>query len=237
MDKQKELKLFYEYKAGNPEAKKELLSSLDNLIMSQVSKYSNSGLPLPALQLEGKRLALHSLETYDPNKAQLNTHVVNNLKKLSRFVTTYQNVGYIPEPRALLIGQYQTVKANLEVDKGREPTTAEIADAMNISIKEVERLQNELRSDLSLTVKTDEDEGGFYRFVQPEFVDLELKEAIDAVYIDSDPIDKKILEYTLGLYGNPIKTAKEITLSLNLTDSELKRRKKELAKKIKELTK
>ena len=104
MKKDDEFKLWEKYKKkGDKDAKKELISSLKPLIRSQVNKYKTSGLPYDSLELEGINQASKAIETYDPSKAQLNTHVVNRLKKLSRFTTQHQNVGYIPEPRALIL--------------------------------------------------------------------------------------------------------------------------------------
>ena len=159
-----------------------------------------------------------------------------HLKKLSRFVTTYQNVGHIPEPRALMIGKYHTLYSNLADDKGREPTIDELADSMNVSQKEIQRLQSELRGDLSIEYKEgDSDEpSGFYQFTNQSY-DPKLKQAIDFVYYDADPQEKKILEWTLGLNGQPQKQHKEIASALKLTDAELKKKREDLAKKIKEL--
>ena len=232
----KELELYHRYKSGDQQAKIELISSLTPLINSQASKFANSGLPPIAIKLEGQKLTSQAIDTYDPNRAQLNTHVTNYLQKLSRFVTSYQNVGHIPEPRALMIGKYQTIYANLEADKGREPTLAELADAMHVNINEVERLQTELRKDLSTSIiAEDEDSSGFYQYVSPMSYDPKVKEAVEFVYFDSDPIDKKILEYTLGLYGNPKKTGKEIGMLLNIGENDLKLRRAKLAQDIKRL--
>ena len=43
--KTKELQLYNDYKAGNIEAKRELISSLTPLIISQANKFATSGLP------------------------------------------------------------------------------------------------------------------------------------------------------------------------------------------------
>lgn len=237
--KTKELDLYYKYKSGDMEAKNQLVKSLNPIISQQASKYYNSGIPPIAIRLEGKRLADHAIDTYDPSKAQLNTHVFNNLQKLSRFVTTYQNVGYIPEPRALMIGRYINIKDNLEAELGREPTTAELADALKVSVAEIDRLQLEMRKELSMQLITQDDEGGrsgFYEYSnQPTLVDPKRTQAIDIIYFDSDNTDRKILEMT-GLYGNFQKrTDRDMLLALNLSPIELKTRKQNIAKKIKEL--
>jgi len=233
--KDKELELYERYRTGDEYAKKELLSSLEPLIRKQVNKFQNSGLPEFAIRAEGYKLASGAIDSYDPKQSQLNTHVTNYLKKLSRFVTNYQNVGHIPEPRALMIGKYNTIYSNLEADKGREPTALELADAMQVPPAEIERLQTELRADLSLTLEEDEDDIGFYSFVREETVNPQVKQAIETVYFEADPVDKKILEYHFGLYGTPKLISKDIAMRLNLRDAELKKRKTALAEQIKEL--
>jgi len=230
-----ELELWNKYKMGHNESKKELLFSLKPIINSQVAKFRTSGLPVPAIELEGIRLTAKALETYDPSKAQLNTHVINNLKKLSRFVTSYQNIGHIPEPRALIIGKYNTLFENLTSDLGREPSVTELSDSMQISPAEIERLQIELRKDLSLDKSTDDDEVGFYMFARSEDMDPRKKEIIDFVYFDADDIDKKILEYTFGIGGAPKLKYTEVAQRLSISDNNLKRRKRKLANKIREL--
>jgi DNA-directed RNA polymerase sigma subunit (sigma70/sigma32) len=233
--KERELELYNRWRQGDNEAKKELLVSLEPLIRKQVNKFYKSGIPEFAVRAEGYKLASGAIESYDPKQAQLNTHVTNYLKKLSRFVTNYQNVGHIPEPRALMIGKYHTIFANLESDKGREPTVTELADAMQVPPAEIERLQTELRADLSMTIEEDEDEAGFYAFTRGDEANPIVKQAIETVYFEADPVDKKILEYHFGLYGAPKLKSKEIAMKLNLRDTELKSRKDKLGLEINEL--
>lgn len=236
---QKELEqdLLQRYQAGDKSTKKELVHSLTPLIRSQASKFKNSGLPYSAIELEGKRLASQAIDTFDPKMGvQLNTHVTNYLKKLSRFTTTYQNVGHIPEPRALMLGKYETMFANLAAEKGREPTLTELADAMQVPPIEIDRLQSERRADLHMELASaDPEEGGFSYYVAPNSEDPKLREALEFVYFDSDPINKKILEYTFGLSNVQIITAKEIKDKLKLTEAELQTRKTQLSSEIKSL--
>lgn len=236
--REEEFKLFEKYKKENDKgAKKELIKSLTPLIRSQVGKYKASGLPYDALELEGRRLASQALDTYDPNMGtQINTHVTNYLQKLYRFTSENQNVGYIPEPRTILLGKYKTIYSNLEEEKGREPTITELSDAMSISQAEVQRIQSEQRKDLHMEIpSTDPEEGGFSFYIMPDTEDPKLKEALDFVYFDTDNTNKKILEYTFGLGGSDKKTARDIKDKLSLTETELKKRKFELANQIKDL--
>lgn len=236
--KEKEFGLWEQYKKeGDRGAKKELIHSLTPLIRSQANKYKNSGLPYKALELEGKKLTSKAIDDYDPNQgAQLNTYVTTHLRKLSRFTNQYQNVGSIPEPRALMIGKYNTVTANLEEEKGREPTVSEIADAMHVPEVEIERLQNEQRKDLHMEFPSDDDEsGGFFEYVRPESEDPILRQALNFVYHDSGSVDKKIIEYWFGHGGVERLSAKDIKNKLNLSETELRNRRKKIAKQIREL--
>jgi DNA-directed RNA polymerase specialized sigma subunit len=231
--KDTEMDLWKQYRAGDTKAKKKLMSSITPMIRSQANKFKGSPLPMTAIELEGFRLASHAIDTYEPEKAQLNTHVINNLKKLSRFVMNYQNIGHIPEPRALIIGKYQTIFGNLADSLGREPTIYEISDAMQVSPIEVERLKTELRKDLSMELPSaDEDAGGFYSYVNPNEADPRKKQIYDFVYFDMDAINKKIMEYLFGMYGTPKKDKFEIIKLLSLSEEDFNKRSKEIAKEL-----
>ena len=65
------------------------MDSLSPLVTQTTNKFKNSGLPESALKLETKRIVSDAIETYDPTKSQLNTHVMNYSKKLYRFVSNY----------------------------------------------------------------------------------------------------------------------------------------------------
>jgi len=233
-----EVELYSLYKdTKDKEARKKLVKSLTPLIRSQVGKYQNSGLPYDALELEGRRLTAMAIDTYDHNMGtQLNTHVINYLQKLSRFTTTYQNVGHIPEPRALMLGKYETLFSNLNEELGREPTVMELSERLEVSPREIERVQLERRADLHMELaKVDEDGGSFSYYIAPDTEDSIVKEAVQFVYFDADPINKKILEYTFGLGGVKKETAQNIKLKLGLSEGELRKRKEDLATQIKEI--
>jgi RNA polymerase primary sigma factor len=235
--KEEELRLWEQYKYQNDrEAKKKLIKSLRPLIQKRANQFRNSGIPMTSIELEGMKLASQALDTYDPTKSALNTHVTNYLKKVSRFVTQHQNVASIPEPRALMLGKYKTIYSNLEDEKGREPTISELADAMNISQAEVERINLEQRAELGIDFESDDDEGGGFFFdVNPEAQTSPTERALGYVYFESDPVDKKILEYSLGIGGVPKLNLGETKKRLKLSDSEFNKRRRKLARDINEL--
>lgn len=216
IDKQRELKLWQEYKQGNQKALQPLVVSLNPLIQNQVQKYNNTPLPRTALEAEARRLAIRAFQDYDPNKAGLSTHVTNHLKHLQRFVIDYQNVGRIPENRAIAISRFINVKANMEEDLGRPPSAAELADELHWSPAEIDRMERELRNDLSVTTGA-EDSFFDYDYNKTDKV----KEIVDFVYWDPKTTneERKYLEYKFGLRGGQKLEVKDIALKLNRSET------------------
>ena len=227
--KEQEFQLWQNWHSNkDKKSRNELLISLEPLLQKEVNKYAASPLPRTSLETEARMLALNAFKSYDPNKAQLNTHVTNHLKHLQRYVLTYQNIGKIPEHRGIAISKFKNIKANLMEDYDREPTIVELADALQWSVAEVERMQIELRRDLNITSKKEDDtESGFfdYTFAKTD----PLKEAVEFVYFDSPAENKKILEYTFGIGGTEILAPKEIAKKLFKTEFYIKQNLKKLA--------
>jgi RNA polymerase primary sigma factor len=201
--------------------------------MREVNKFSGSPLPRTALETEARVLALRAFDNYDPAKAQLSTHVTNHLKHLQRYVLTYQNIGRIPEHRGIAIGKFQTVKENLMEDLNREPTIVELADALQWSPAEVERMQTELRRDLNIMTREEDREelGGFFDYSIQDRPDP-LKEAIQLVYFDSSPEDKLILEYAFGINRKQILSPKEIGRKIGRSEEYVRQKFLRLAREI-----
>ena len=233
--KDQELELWQDWSENkNKKSRDKLVTSLAPLLTKEVNKYNGSPLPRTAIETEAKVLALKAFDSYDPSKAQLNTHVTNHLKHLQRYVLTYQNIGKIPEHRGIAIGKYKTIRENLTEDLEREPTEVELADALQWSPAEVERMQAELRNDLNIMSKDDDtgDEmGGFFDY-SAYGTKGSLKESIEFVYFDSSAEDKKIMEYAFGIGGKQILAPKEIAEKLHKPEAHIKMRFKRIAQEI-----
>ena len=202
------------------------------LINSTVNKYKGVPIPRSAVETEARRLAAASFDTYDPNRgAALGTHMVNGMKHLQRYVIKYQNIGSIPEHRAIGISNFKQQKDLLTTDLGREPTTLEMSDALVWSPKEVERMSNEIRSDLNINTG-DEGDSGFF---DASFnTSDKTKEILYFIYHspNSNDTTKKIIEYSFGFGGNTVINTPEIARKLNLPESEVRKIRSNIAKKV-----
>lgn len=231
MDKEHELSLWKKWKrTKNPTIMSDLLKSMDPFLQSHVNRFTGSPLPRPAIESQARILAVKGFHTYDPTKgAALNTHLGHELKHLTRYVLEYQNIGKIPENRGIAISKFQNVKANLKDELGRDPSIVELADRLQWQPAEVERMQSELRQDLTLTQGKEE------AFFDNDFnVSDPNRDIVEFVYYSVDPERQKVLEYSFGLGGNPRLSVEEIAVKLNKTPAEIRDMRKVLAQMVRE---
>jgi DNA-directed RNA polymerase sigma subunit (sigma70/sigma32) len=161
--------------------------------------------------------------------AALNTHLGHELKHLTRYVLEYQNVGKIPENRGIAISKFNNVKSNLVDELGRDPNVIELADKLQWSPAEVERMQSELRQDLNITQGKEE---AFFD-VGYNITD-HTRDIVEFVYYSVGPEDKKILEYWFGIGGSPKLSVEEMALKMNKSPAQIRDMSKKLAEQIRQ---
>jgi len=230
MTREQEFETWQKWKqTGRGEHLTDLIKSMDPLLQKQVNKFSAAPLPRPFLESKAKVLAAKALRTYDPTKgAALGTHVTNELRHLSREVAEYQNVGRIPEARVLTISKFNNIKSHLEQDLGREPNTYELADALSWNVREVERMQLEMRKDLTADEEIDPMFGTHF---------IESDRPLDAAHFVyhslSNNEERKLLEHMFGLWGAPrITSTAELARRLGKSQTAIRNMKKRLASEI-----
>ncbi len=229
--KQRELELWQRVQMGDKEALGPLVLSLDPLVQNQVDKFSKAPIPRVSIEAEARRLAVKAFEDYDPEKAGLSTHVTNHLKHLQRFVSDYQNVGRIPENRAIAISRYHNIKTALIEKLNREPTILELADELNWSVSEVSRMEKELRNDLIMSPSASDEEDFFDADYNKTDETLEL---VRFVYWDPTISNehKKVIEYTFGLGGQPQLEVKEMALRMGRSETYIRKMRADIAAQI-----
>lgn len=229
--KQDEITIWKKWqKTNDPQFANQLLKSMDPFLQSYVNRYTGAPLPRPAIESQARLLALKAFGTYNPKMGtQLNTHVGHELKHLHRYVLEYQNVGKIPENRGIAISKFKNIKSHLTEDLGREPTVIELADALQWSPAEVERMQSELRADL--TVNQGKEEAFFD--TQYNLTDTS-RDMVEYIYWSSSPEEQKVIEYWFGIAGNPKLTIDEMARKMHRTPEEIKEISKRIAQRVKE---
>lgn len=196
--KSEELKLFHEWKqTQSSKAFQKLYSSMKPLIYDAAKKAAyGSNIPESAHQIWAAQNFYDALRTYKPTMGTaLNTHVYNAVhQKAKRLNYLYQNIGHIPEPRAMQIGLYQNIHENLRANLGREPSAAEIADKLHWGLKDVANIQKELQKEMAMDLGAEE-QGVFESSVDEEILEY--------IYYELNPEEQLVYSYVFGKYGKP----------------------------------
>lgn len=202
----------------------ELYRSLEPLAQSVVNKWSGSGIPTSVIEAEVKQLMIDALPKFDPSmNIQLNTFLINQLKKVSRMIYKYQNIGTIPEQRAIKIDQFKKVKTFLADKFNREPNATEMADELTWPLVEVERMEKELKASVQLSEEL-------------SMMSVELptrtQEVVDFIYYELDPDEKLVYEYLLGKNGKSKLSGQEIADKMGVSPSTITRLRQSIEQKI-----
>lgn len=203
---------------------KPLLDSFKPVINKEVRKYSSAEVPKSAVRAEVNKQFINAVKTYDPSKAQLNSWVITNLRKARRFVTTYQNLGKIPEGQISLITPYDRAKQELLDEMGHEPDTQTIAGRMGVPVRRVAQLERERRGDYAL--------GNFAGEDPAEILDPKELEAFQLVQYELTPEERTVYEYTFGLNGRPALRPGDISKQTKIHPSKLSRIRNKLRDKV-----
>jgi DNA-directed RNA polymerase specialized sigma subunit len=204
-----------------------LLESYKPLMFSTGKRLLQTGqLPDAAIKADMVQHLHRAMETYDQSKgAQLNTHIVNHLRHTGRFLRTYTNIGKIPEPRAQQVGMYQARTSQLQDILGRDPTTQELADDLNVDNSDIELLRKELRRDILTEEKTQ----GMSEFAEETPKALE---QMHFLHMELNPEQQNVLEHTYGMHGRlPVETNEDLARVLNMTPQKVRAIKRQIAKR------
>jgi DNA-directed RNA polymerase specialized sigma subunit len=228
---QREIELWRDWKK---EPTSEKLGGLLTVYANEVDKvlYKFRTAPVPPSAVEGAaNLAIvKALNTYDPAKgAALRTYVIIHLKKVRAFVVKHQNLGRIPEHRAYGISEFKEAREELTQKLGHPPDAASLADHLGPkwSLAEVTRMEKELRPDLIESKALEPD-------LLPEIENAREREVLRYIYYELDPMERAVLEYSIGANGKPMISAGDIAKKLGISRPKVSRIRNKIDAKLRE---
>jgi len=179
----------------------------------------------PLLRSQARRMSIKALESYDPAKAGLKTHLMNQLQGLRRVARQQSQVIRIPERVSLDQGRMIEAENMLRDQFGRDPTTDELADHTGLSMRRLKHIRTFkpaiAEGTLEGYAEQQDEPGGFSPATKQSGPDP----WIDLVYYDLDPINKKILEWTLGMHGHKPLSNQKIAAKLGVSPGAISLRK------------
>lgn len=215
----------------NPSTLFAVTKSLKPTIDSILSGMQGAG--NPHLAAKARVVAAKAVQSYDPSAgASLPTWVSQQLRQLARENRKSNNVVSIPE--GVQLDAYTIYRKENEFmdEHDREPTVEELSDLTHLSISRIADVRKKMRP-VANESSFDNEENSLLQGGSADFT----KDATDYVYHDSDLIDRKILEYTLGYGGADTLDNKKIMEKLKISPVQLTRRKARLAMRIKDIVK
>jgi len=187
-----------------------LMHHVGPLIGRETSRF-NKVVPPLVLDAKAKELALKAFETFDPNRAQLNTHLVHNLAKISRMAYERQSTLRVPEHQRLTYNRYTRVLVDLENDLGYKPSLALVADHLAIPIKN-------LKTVIANVEKRELLESG----EGPSFaVPTDDSDLIELAYASMTPRQQQVFDYRTGSHGKPRLVNPQIVAKLGIPQWQL----------------
>lgn len=201
-----------------------LVRQMQPAIDRGISAFVGAGEVSPVLRSQAKQLAINALNTYNPAKAKLTTHVINHMQGLRRVNRQQQDIMHVPERVSLDQAFVARAESDLEEQLGRPPTIYELSDHAKLSpqrIKNIRSYKRPMQEGRLLAMSENEESSGYMPSVDHSDMNVVTK----AVYDDLDPVGQNIMDWTLGLHGRNPMSNQQIAAKLKLTPGAVSQRK------------
>ena len=223
-----EKELAYKIKTGDKNAKKQFINSNLRLVVSIAKKYHCNGLTFLDLIQEGNIGLMQAVDKFDPSlDYKFSTYATWWINQnISRAIFDKSNIIRISSHTCEKISKYRMAESKLALSLNRKPTAEELANELNITVKELEdmlKYDYEVNS-LNTPVNDEQDSelGDFIpseQDIESDVINQLLKNEIKELFeeMNLSERDLKIMLLRYGFVNNTIYTLEEIGQLFNLT--------------------
>ncbi len=227
---EKETELAQRIQDGDEEALNDLVQANLRFVVSVAKQYTSQGLSLSDLINEGNVGLMKAARRFDPSKGfRFISYAVWWIRQsILSAILEYSRMVRLPANKMNLYSKVKNSRVKFIQEFEREPSTAEIAELLEVSIEEVQKILEDGEKHLSLDAPMGDDssDGGtildFYSDDQMESPDLalmkeSLKKELNNRLSVLSPREVKILELYYGIGDSESHSLEEVGDILGLT--------------------
>lgn len=211
---------------ATPEINTQIVQTLQPIIDTAVSSYAG-GNASPTIKNKAKMMALKALNTYDPKRGNVKTHLLSQLQSLRRASAQEQNIIGIPEQVGLDFQRLSAAENELRDKFSRDPSDDEVADMTGLSVKRIKKIRSfnqPVSEGMTTRQLSSEDAANTdVASVLPNYTKA-TDAWLDFVYGDLSPTDKLIMDMTLGRNGRRKASTQDIAQRLNISPGAVSQR-------------